>query len=318
MVGLLVAVPGLLFVSRSRRSLAFSGVRCSRPGPPSSCCPRSRPWPPSAGLIWVLSPLLAGLAFAETHDLTRLLHFPVPLPDARALVARGQPRCSRLCSGRRPGPGPRIALARRPARPRLPAPRRPRACCFSSWPRPRSRASCSTPSRATAGSTTACSSSGLGARLPDQPLPILLLTGGRRFARRLLSWSRPRRLRAVALRLGRAGGGPRRPRRDGPGLVLRHRCGLWSPLGAVALSAALVGRIYRGELDLGTGRRAGVAAARCGCRARSARCSRRTCASIWRDPRSRRSLFTGLAGPLLSVPLLEGDAAGPGPRRAPR
>jgi ABC-2 type transport system permease protein len=36
------------------------------------------------GLFWLLSPLLTGVALSETHDLTRLLHFPLP---ARTLVA---------------------------------------------------------------------------------------------------------------------------------------------------------------------------------------------------------------------------------------
>ena len=36
------------------------------------------------GLLWALSPLLTGLALTETHDLTRLLVFPVPF---RTLLA---------------------------------------------------------------------------------------------------------------------------------------------------------------------------------------------------------------------------------------
>ena len=30
------------------------------------------------GLFWMVSPLVSGLAIAETHDVSRLLHFPIP------------------------------------------------------------------------------------------------------------------------------------------------------------------------------------------------------------------------------------------------
>jgi ABC-2 type transport system permease protein len=33
-----------------------------------------------AGLVWALSPLLAGFAFSEAYDLSRLMHFPIPRP----------------------------------------------------------------------------------------------------------------------------------------------------------------------------------------------------------------------------------------------
>ena len=36
------------------------------------------------GLLWALAPLLSGIALTETHDLTRLLAFPVPF---RTLLA---------------------------------------------------------------------------------------------------------------------------------------------------------------------------------------------------------------------------------------
>ena len=41
------------------------------------------------GLLWWLSPLLAGVAFTESHDMSRLLHFPIPLSTlvASSLVA---------------------------------------------------------------------------------------------------------------------------------------------------------------------------------------------------------------------------------------
>ena len=78
-VGLALLVPTLLLGSAIGSLLAFLGTRSLMRANPDSLLPLLSALATAAGLLWVLSPLLAGIAFSETHDVSRLLHFPVPL-----------------------------------------------------------------------------------------------------------------------------------------------------------------------------------------------------------------------------------------------
>ena len=62
----------------------FLGVRALTASDPELLLPLLSVAATVVGLFWLLSPLLTGVALSETHDLTRLLHFPLP---ARTLVA---------------------------------------------------------------------------------------------------------------------------------------------------------------------------------------------------------------------------------------
>jgi hypothetical protein len=82
--GFLVAVPLLLLFSLFAAAFAFFAVRSLAASDPGLLMPVLSMAATAIGLFWVLSPLLGAGALPEADDLSRLLHFPIPLP---ALVA---------------------------------------------------------------------------------------------------------------------------------------------------------------------------------------------------------------------------------------
>jgi hypothetical protein len=76
-VGLLLAAPGLLFAAAFGSLIAFFGARALESGLPEGTLPILSALATGAGLFWALSPLVAGVAFTEAHDVSRLLHFPL-------------------------------------------------------------------------------------------------------------------------------------------------------------------------------------------------------------------------------------------------
>jgi ABC-2 type transport system permease protein len=84
LVGLAIAAPMLLLLSAFATVAVFLGVRGLAAADPEMLLPLLSAGATVVGLFWLLSPLLTGVALSETHDVTRLLHFPVP---ARTLVA---------------------------------------------------------------------------------------------------------------------------------------------------------------------------------------------------------------------------------------
>jgi hypothetical protein len=89
LAGLILAAPGMLIVSLFMSVMAFAGVRGLQSARPEAVLPLLSAVATGLGVFWALSPLFAGMAFSETHDVTRLLHFPIPLPTlvASSLVA---------------------------------------------------------------------------------------------------------------------------------------------------------------------------------------------------------------------------------------
>lgn len=87
--GLLLLVPGLLFFSALSCFVALFGVRALEAAQPEALVPALSAAATVIGLLWCGSPLLAGVALTESHDMTRLLHFPIPLATlvASSLVA---------------------------------------------------------------------------------------------------------------------------------------------------------------------------------------------------------------------------------------
>lgn len=79
-VGLLLLVPGLLIFSVLSCLVALFGVRALEATQPEAVVPVLSAAATLIGLLWCLSPLLTGIALTESHDMTRLLHFPIPLP----------------------------------------------------------------------------------------------------------------------------------------------------------------------------------------------------------------------------------------------
>jgi ABC-2 type transport system permease protein len=313
-VGLVVAVPGLLFMSVVQAFLAFTGVHFLEARAPEMLLPALSAVATIAGTIWVLSPLLAGLAFAEAHDLTRLLHFPVPLPVLvlSSLAANllqptvlGQaPLCLVLA----------ISLAQRPAR--IPV------CLLLVG-------------LALLFLLAAAQITGLllhavtrNRRLHDRLmfvglgigfliglLPILILSGGGVTFGFLFSWVVDHDVFVLSpfawgLRAAAHAG-----RGETSEALAFAAATVASILAVVALSAGLVGRIYRGELDLGTGRsRAVGAAATMRLPGALGALLEKDYRMIWRDPRLKALLFTGLVGPLFLLLFWKGTGGTIGSR----
>lgn len=84
LLGVLLMLPGLLLLALLGSTAAFFGLRHLAVSAPSLLLPTVSALAAVLGTFWVASPLLAGVAFTETHDVTRLLHFPISL---RTLVA---------------------------------------------------------------------------------------------------------------------------------------------------------------------------------------------------------------------------------------
>jgi hypothetical protein len=77
-LGLALALPFLLLFAGLGSMVAYAGVRSLAHA--DVVAPVLSAVATALGVFWILSPLLTGFALAETHDLTRLVHFPVPLP----------------------------------------------------------------------------------------------------------------------------------------------------------------------------------------------------------------------------------------------
>src|SRR5437879_6017113 len=78
LLGLLLMIPGFLIMAGLGSAAAFFGLRHLAAGNSPLLLPVVSAVATAVGVLWVLSPLLAGVALTETHDVTRLLHFPLP------------------------------------------------------------------------------------------------------------------------------------------------------------------------------------------------------------------------------------------------
>jgi hypothetical protein len=76
-LGLALAAPGLLLFSGLGTLAVFWGVRALERTSPGALLPVLSLVATLAAAFWALSPVLTGVAFSETHDLGRLVHFPV-------------------------------------------------------------------------------------------------------------------------------------------------------------------------------------------------------------------------------------------------
>jgi hypothetical protein len=78
-LGFLLMAPGFLMFAAAGSFLVFFGVRGLMGAAPETLLPALSAAATLVGLFWVLSPLLTGVAFSEAHDMSRLLHFPIPM-----------------------------------------------------------------------------------------------------------------------------------------------------------------------------------------------------------------------------------------------
>jgi hypothetical protein len=303
-LGLVLMVPGLLVFSALGSLLAFFGLRTLERHSPEAVLPLISVAATAIGVFWCLSPLLAGVAFSESHDMSRLLHFPIPLATlvgSSLLANLSQP----------------MVLAEMPILLAVSL-----ATAGGVWRLPLALTGVSL---SFAFILAAAQVSGLllhglsrNRRLHDAALfvglgaglllslaPILILAGGGRslaslvrvltaadlFAPSPFAWG----ARAAV----HAGRGELLPFLAFAGL------GVVAIAGAMALSAGLIHKIHRGELDLGTGGATGdTARARMMFAGALGALLEKDLRSGWRDPALKAALLMGLVGPLLFLFLL--------------
>jgi ABC-2 type transport system permease protein len=295
---LLVALPALLFVSAVSAFVAFAGARFLERAEPELLLAAVSALATLLGVGWALAPLLAGIAATETHDMGKLLAYPVSLPvlvvsslvanllqpivlaqapplvalalglggvgvrGVAALAGLGLAFALVLASGQAVG----LALH-----------------ALSRNRRWHDRALFA----------------GIGLGVVLSLLPLLLLSRGGSFARRLLLVLLERDVFALVP----FSWGARAAVHAGRGEALPFAG--WALASALALaamvgvSAALAQRLYRGDVDLGAG--AGRAAARTRMRLPGAMGAlvEKDLRVAWRDPRLKALVFTGVIGPLV-------------------
>ncbi len=83
-LGLLVSLPLAMLFALGGAALGFVVTRALEARHPEALLALISVAATFIGLFWALSPLLSGVTLTEAHDLTRLVHFPVP---TRVLVA---------------------------------------------------------------------------------------------------------------------------------------------------------------------------------------------------------------------------------------
>ena len=78
LAGLVVLVPFLALSRRLRDGRRHVGARTLGARDPALLLPLASMLATLIGFFWMVSPMLTGLALGETHDLSRLLIFPIP------------------------------------------------------------------------------------------------------------------------------------------------------------------------------------------------------------------------------------------------
>jgi ABC-2 type transport system permease protein len=313
-VGLLLLLPGLLVFSLMGAVLTYLGLRSVAADDLASLAPILSLLATVVGVFWILSPLVAGLALTESHDVSRLLHFPIPV---RTLVAS-----SLIANLAQP-----MVLAEVPIVLAIALAVSERLVYF-----PVALVGV----LVTFGFILAATQvSGLvlhglsrNRRLHDMSLflgigvgfllsflPIFLLWGGMRpvlsmvrglqradpFALSPFAWG----VRA-AVHAGRGEAGP---------FLVYAGAGVLAIGAAMAVSGLLIQRIYRGELDLAGGRTdPGAGPGRMRLPGSLGALVEKDLRVAWRDPALKASLFLGLVPPLLFLAFLSQGSGAAGGR----
>jgi len=313
LVMLLVALPPLLFVSAASAFVAFGGARYLEREAPALLLSVLSAVATLFGLSWALAPLLAGVSATETHDLGKLLSYPVPLPVLvvsslvanllQPMVLAQAPPLVALALGLGGG-GVRAAVALAGLALAL-------ALVLASG-------------QAVGLALHALSRNrrwhdralfaGIGLGVVLSLLPILVLSRGGSLAWRLLHALLERDVFALVP----FSWGARAAVHAGRGEALPFLA--WAGASTLALAAAvgvcvaLAQRLYRGDLDLGEGAGRGALRARMRLPGAVGALVEKDLRVAWRDPRLKALVFTGVIGPLVLLLILwQGSAAlGPG------
>lgn len=308
---LLLLVPGLLAFSGFASLFVFAGVSALARRDSDALLPVLSLAATGLGLLWALSPLLAGVAFTETHDLSRVLHFPIPLST---LVVS-----SVIANLLQP-----MVLAELPVAAALAL-----ALSGSAGALPLALLGVLS---SLAFMLVAAQCAGLvlhalsrNRRLQDLVLftgltlgvvvgllPMLLLAGSRWHAGAL----RRALFSAELLALSPWAWGVRAAVHAGEGDLVGFAAWTSAQLmalaGGVALATLLVQRVYRGELALGPSARAAASRARMRLAGAIGALVEKDLRSAWRDPAVKATLLMGLVGPLLFLVFMMQTSAGRG------
>lgn len=309
LLALLLVLPGLVLFSLLTAAFVFVAVRALSGAEPDAVLPVLSAAATGVGLFWALSPVLAGVAFTESHDVSRLLHFPLGTPT---LVAS-----SLLANLLQP-----FALAELPlvlslsvavsARPgRVPFALAGTLLSFAMI--------------LAVAHLVGLALHGLARNRRFQDLalflaigtgfllsllPLLLVWGGGRSlgtVLRLVIGSDPFALSPFAwgVRAAVHGG-----RGDLAGFAALSGLAVLGLLAVVGASAALTSRIARGEVDSGGPRTGAAVRARMWLGGPIGALWEKDVRSAWRDPALKATLLIGLTGPVLLLLVLTQSPAG--------
>jgi ABC-2 type transport system permease protein len=297
-VGLVLAVPFLFLFASLGSIVAYAGVRSVASAEGDVVAPLLSAVATGLGVFWILSPLLTGFALAETHDLTRLVHFPIPLPTLAlsSLIANlAQPTVLAevpiaLAIAAALGEGGTFTLAAAGVLSTL--------LFFLAASQAAGLVLHALTRNRRLHDAALFLALGLGFAL--SLLPMLILAGGLRPVAGGLARAA---LRSDVFVFSPFAWGARAAVHGGRGDLAPFAFWLaaqWLAIGAaVGVSVLLIKRIYRGELKLG------IAAARAASRARmwlpgaTGALLEKDLRVAWRDPALKATLFMGLAAPLV-------------------
>ena len=310
MAALLVAVPALGVFSLAAAFVAFSLARLVERAQPELTLPALSAVATLFGLTWALSPLLAGVSATETHDLGKLLPYPVPLPT---LVAS-----SLLANLLQP-----MVLAQLP----------PLAALSLALGGAGARGPVALAGLAlglalvlAAGQTVGMALhavsrnrrwhdralfAGIGLGVAFSLLPILLLSRGGSQARRLGLLLLERDVFALVPFAWGARAAVHAGRGEALAFLGWAGASTLALAAAIGVSVALAQRLYRGELDLGEASGGGAARARMRLPGVVGALVEKDLRVAWRDPRTKALVFTGVIGPLVLLLFLWQGSAGP-------
>jgi hypothetical protein len=265
------------------------------------------------GLFWMVSPLVSGLSIAESHDVSRLLHFPIPpwtLVGSSLIANLAQP----------------MAMAELPMIAAVAV-----ALADRAYQLPLTLAgvllSFAVILAAAQLSALALSGAARNRRLQDLAtflgigvafviglLPLLFLWAGAGPLAAMARLLRGTDLFALSPFAWGVRGAVHAGRGDLGGFALHALLAVAAVGAAMAVSAALIQRIARGELDLSGGPAGAAGPARMRFAGAVGAVLEKDLRMSWRDPALKATLFVGLLGPLLFVVFILQGASRAGSR----
>lgn len=297
-LGLVLAVPFLLMFATFGALVAFAGVRSVAGTDPDALLALLSAVATGIGLAWILSPLLAGFALTETHDVSRLVHFPIPLSTlalsslianfAQPMVLAELPIAFAIAAALAEGETIVLTLAGVLST----------LVFFLAASQAAGLVMHALTRNRRLHDAALFVALGLGFAL--SMLPVLILTGGLRPA---FGGVARAALRSDVFAFSPFAWGARAAVLGGRGELAAFGGFLaaqWlAILAAIAVSVGLIQRIYRGELRLGIAASRGATRARMWLPGATGALLEKDLRVAWRDPALKATLFMGLAGPLV-------------------